>query len=243
VWDPSSAGSRAFPRLMSLRTRNTPCNGADEPRTRDDDGRGRFRVDAQRDPRGAYVQPVGEIDLATAAIESCSICAASRSWTPLACTSASTPTRPPARRDGNCRSSRDHGRCSAYSRSQALATGCPSSSRRPADSNWTTPLNPPRRPAARAHVPGRPLLKIVRRARPPGSLWLDVGRPLSACASSSPLAGVPAMLDPWLLSRTPAFVPDTMSSLRRSVSLPRTSSVRGFRSCRSTSPPATSGCP
>jgi anti-sigma B factor antagonist len=50
---------------MSLRNRLNPSNGDNRPGTRGPDGAARFQVDAQPEPRGVRVCPIGEIDLAT----------------------------------------------------------------------------------------------------------------------------------------------------------------------------------
>ena len=50
---------------MSLRNRLNPSNGANGPGPRGHDESARFQVDAQPEPRGVRVCPIGEIDLAT----------------------------------------------------------------------------------------------------------------------------------------------------------------------------------
>jgi anti-sigma B factor antagonist len=50
---------------MSLRNRLHPRNGDNRPGTRGPDEGARFQVDAQPEPRGVRLCPVGEIDLAT----------------------------------------------------------------------------------------------------------------------------------------------------------------------------------
>jgi anti-sigma B factor antagonist len=50
---------------MSLRNRLNPSNGANGPGTRGHDESARFQVDAQPEPPGVRVRPIGEIDLAT----------------------------------------------------------------------------------------------------------------------------------------------------------------------------------
>jgi anti-anti-sigma factor len=50
---------------MSVRNRLNPSNGDNRPGTRGPDEAARFQVDAQPEPWGVRVCPIGEIDLAT----------------------------------------------------------------------------------------------------------------------------------------------------------------------------------
>jgi anti-sigma B factor antagonist len=51
--------------FMSLRNRLNPYNGDNRAGTRGPDEAARFQVEAQPEPRGVRVRPIGEIDLAT----------------------------------------------------------------------------------------------------------------------------------------------------------------------------------